>query len=235
MLAVAALLFALGGLVQINPIWLWGPYEPALGTNGAQPDWYLGWLIGALRLVPGFDVTIGDYTLIPNPFWGGVLFPTIVLVVLVAWPWVERRVTRDRGIHNVLDRPRDAPVRTAMGASFLTWVALIFVAGSADRATTFFGLDYEAQIWVYRVAVWVLPVLAGVVTHRFCRELLANEVVEKERHEAEHEAEQEPDEERRRKIERAVASLEAREEAGPPALAPAASPASERALPTARS
>lgn len=61
---VAGVLVALGGLVQINPIWQWGPYESYLGTNGAQPDWYLGWLIGALRLVPSFDVTIGDYTLV---------------------------------------------------------------------------------------------------------------------------------------------------------------------------
>jgi ubiquinol-cytochrome c reductase cytochrome b subunit len=187
--AVAALLFALGGLVQINPIWLWGPYEPGLGTNGAQPDWYLGWLIGALRLVPGFDVTIGSYTLVPNPFWGGVLFPTVVLVVLVAWPWVERRVTRDRAIHNVVDRPRDAPVRTAVGASFLTWVALIFVAGSADRATTFFGLDYEAQTHVYRVAVWVIPLLVFLLALSLCRGLKRADEVELVRERAEAEAE----------------------------------------------
>ena len=73
--AVAGVLFLLGGLVQINPIWLWGPYHVAHATNGAQPDWYLGWLIGALAADPGFDVTIGDYTLVPNPFWGGVAVP----------------------------------------------------------------------------------------------------------------------------------------------------------------
>ena len=73
--AVAGVLVLLGGLVQINPIWLWGPYHTYLSTNGAQPDWYLGWLIGALRLMPGFDLVIGDYTLVPNPFWGGAAFP----------------------------------------------------------------------------------------------------------------------------------------------------------------
>src|ERR687886_357620 len=110
MCAVAALLFALGGLVQINPIWLWGPYETGIGTNGAQPDWYLGWLIGGLRLMPGFDVTIGSYTLVPNPFWGGALFPLVVFCVLLFFPWIERRFTRDRRPHNVLDRPRDNPL-----------------------------------------------------------------------------------------------------------------------------
>ena len=75
LLAVAGVLVLLGGLVQINPIWLWGPFHTYSSTNGAQPDWYLGWLIGALRLMPGLDSTIGDYTLVPNPFWGGVALP----------------------------------------------------------------------------------------------------------------------------------------------------------------
>jgi ubiquinol-cytochrome c reductase cytochrome b subunit len=185
MFAVAALLFALGGLIQINPIWLWGPYEVALSTNGAQPDWYLGWLIGALRLVPGFDVTIGDYTLVPNPFWGGVLFPLIVLVVLVAFPWAERRITGDRLAHHVLDRPRDAPGRTAFGLAFLSWVFLVFVAGSADRMTVFLGLDYAAQIWFYRVAVWAAPVAVFFVARAACRALQRAERLERARHEAE--------------------------------------------------
>jgi ubiquinol-cytochrome c reductase cytochrome b subunit len=183
--AVAAVLFLLGGLVQINPIWLWGPYEVALGTNGAQPDWYLGWLIGGLRLMPGFDVVIGDYTLIPNPFWGGVLFPLVVLAVLAAFPWLERRVTGDRRPHNVLDRPRDAPGRMAFGSAFLAWVTIVFVAGSADRATVFFGLDYENQIRVYRVLVWVLPVVIFFVVRRVCRGLQEAEEVEAIRDQAE--------------------------------------------------
>jgi ubiquinol-cytochrome c reductase cytochrome b subunit len=166
MLAVAALLFLLGGLIQINPIWQWGPYETGLGTNGAQPDWYLGWLIGALRLMPGFDVTIGDYTLVPNPFWGGILFPTIVMLVLLAFPWLERRRTGDHAVHNVLDRPSDAPGRTAFGAAFLSWVVIIFIAGSADRTTVYFGLSYTTEIWVYRVVAILLPFAVFFVTRR---------------------------------------------------------------------
>ena len=178
MAAVAAALFALGGLVQINPIWLWGPYEPALGTNGAQPDWYLGWLIGALRLMPGFDVTIGSYTLVANPFWGGVLFPTVVLVVLLAFPWLERRITGDHRAHNVLDRPRDAPGRTAFGSAFVSWIVLVFVAGAVDRSTVFFGLSYTAQVWFFRVAVWVIPLLLFFAVRRFCRGLQRADEVE---------------------------------------------------------
>jgi ubiquinol-cytochrome c reductase cytochrome b subunit len=188
MLAVAALLFLLGGLVQINPIWQWGPYEVANGTNGAQPDWYLGWLIGALRLVPGFDLTIGDYTLVGNPFWGGALFPLVVLLVLLAIPAGERRLTGDGSLHNLVDRPRDAPGRTAFGMAFLAWVALIFVAGSADRMTVFLGLSYVGQIWFYRAASLVLPFVAYVVTRRVCLALQESERLEADREAAEAEA-----------------------------------------------
>jgi ubiquinol-cytochrome c reductase cytochrome b subunit len=178
LLGVAALLFLLGGLVQINPIWLWGPYHVAESTNGAQPDWYLGWLIGALRLVPNFDVVIGGYTVVPNPFWGGALFPLVVLGVLMAWPWLEARVTGDHGYHNVLDRPRDAPGRTAFGAAFLSWVFLIFFAGSADRIYLFLNWSYATQIWIYRVLVFALPLFVFFVTRKVCRELQGIESVE---------------------------------------------------------
>jgi ubiquinol-cytochrome c reductase cytochrome b subunit len=155
------------------------------GTNGAQPDWYLGWLIGALRLVPGFDVTIGNYTLVPNPFWGGVLFPTVVIGILALWPWLERKVTGDRNFHNLLERPRDNPWRTAIGLALMTWVFLVFLSGSADRVNVLFGLDYTHQIWAYRVIVWVVPVIVFFVTKRVCRELLEGEAFARVREAAE--------------------------------------------------
>jgi ubiquinol-cytochrome c reductase cytochrome b subunit len=130
-------------------------------------------------------VTIGNYTVVPNPFWGGALFPLIVLGVLASWPWLERRFTRDYGYHNVLDRPRDAPGRTAFGAAFFTWVALIFLAGSADRAYVSLGWSYVTQIWVYRALVVFAPFVVFFVTRRVCRELQAIERVEQRRQEAE--------------------------------------------------
>jgi quinol---cytochrome-c reductase cytochrome b subunit len=173
--AVAAVLFALGGLVQINPIWQWGPYEPYLGTNGAQPDWYLGWLIGALRLMPHFDIVIGTYTVVPNPFWGGILFPLVVFGFLFAWPSIERRWSGDRAQHNLLDRPRDNPRRTAVGAALFTWVATIFFAGSADRAFVQFGVPYEGQLWAYRAASFLLPLAVYLLTRRVCERLREGE------------------------------------------------------------
>jgi ubiquinol-cytochrome c reductase cytochrome b subunit len=186
---VAGGLLLLGGLIQINPIWQWGPFEPWLGTNGAQPDWYLGWLIGALRLMPTFDVTVGHFTLVPNPFWGGALFPLIVLGLLVMFPWIERRLTGDRTVHNLLDRPRDAPNRTAFGVAFLTWVFLIFAFGAADRIFVLWGLSYNTQLYIFRIGIWVLPLGLFFLVRRVCRELQASDRIEEVREEAEDEAE----------------------------------------------
>jgi len=186
--AVMAVLFLLGGLVQINPIWQWGPFEPWLATNGAQPDWYLGWLIGALRLMPSFDVVVGHYTLIPNPFWGGVAFPLFVLGVLATFPWLERLLTRDVRAHNVLDRPREAPTRTAFGVAFLSWIFLIFAFGASDRLYVLFGVSYETLLDVFRFAIWVVPAVLFVLVRLLCRELGHTDRIERERDCAEREA-----------------------------------------------
>jgi ubiquinol-cytochrome c reductase cytochrome b subunit len=179
--AVASVLFLLGGLVQINPVWQWGPYEVAQGTNGAQPDWYLGWLIGGLRLMPGFDVTVGDYTLVPNAFWGGALFPLVVFAILFLWPSLERRRTGDYRFHNLLDRPRDRPWHTAAVSAFLTWVAVVFLAGAADRVAVTFSLSYESLLWFFRALVVFLPVLVFVLVKRLCAELQVSEAYEDRR------------------------------------------------------
>ena len=169
--AVAGVLFLLGGLIQINPIWQWGPYHPYLSENGAQPDWYIGWLIGALRLMPNWELVIAGRTVIPNPFWGGAAFPLVVFGVLFAWPAIERRITRDARRHDLLDRPRDRPIRTAVGAAFLSWVVIVFAVGSTDRIFYRLGIPYTTQIHVWRVGVWVIPLVVFFATRSACRSL----------------------------------------------------------------
>jgi ubiquinol-cytochrome c reductase cytochrome b subunit len=169
---VAAVLFLAGGLIQINPIWQWGPYHPYLSENGAQPDWYIGWLIGALRLMPNWEgPTIAGHTLFPNPFWGGAAFPLVVFAVMYAWPAIERRVTGDHRRHDLLDRPRDRPVRTAIGAAFLSWVVIVFAVGSTDRIFYRLHISYEQQIHFWRVGIWVLPAIVFFATRQVCRSL----------------------------------------------------------------
>jgi ubiquinol-cytochrome c reductase cytochrome b subunit len=165
-----------------------GPFQPWLATNGAQPDWYLGWLIGALRLMPSFDVVIGNHTLIPNPFWGGVAFPLLVLAVLACFPWVERRLTRDESAHNLLDRPREAPTRTAFGVAFLSWIFLIFAFGASDRVYVLFWIPYETLLTVFRIAIWVVPAVLFVIARRLCHELQHADRIETDSRQASREA-----------------------------------------------
>jgi ubiquinol-cytochrome c reductase cytochrome b subunit len=174
--ATAGVLFLLGGLVQINPIWLYGPYHVYDATAGAQPDWYVGWLIGALRLMPPLEIHLWGYTIVPNAFFGGALFPLIVFGLLYAWPAVERRITGDHARHELLDRPRDAPWRTATIAAFFSWVAIVFLAGSQDQVSVHLHVSYVGLIWAFRIASIVVPFVVFFVTRRVCRELKATEL-----------------------------------------------------------
>jgi ubiquinol-cytochrome c reductase cytochrome b subunit len=170
--AVAAVLVLMGGLIQVNPVWLWGPYHPYIGTNGAQPDWYLGWLIGALRIMPNLEIHLFGHTLVPNPFFGGVLFPAIVFGLLYALPWLDRRfISKDYRRHDLLEHPRDNPRRSALAAAVLSAVTVVFAAGSADRLFFQFGFGYEGAIWFFRGAFLVVPVVVYVLTKRVCVEL----------------------------------------------------------------
>jgi ubiquinol-cytochrome c reductase cytochrome b subunit len=163
---LAAVFGLMGGLLQINPVWLYGPFDPATVASPAQPDWYLGWLEGALRLFPPWEIRIFGHV-IANPFYPTVLLPGLTFLVLYAWPWIERRLTGDRAEHHLLDRPRDNPLRTGVGVAALTFYALLFLAGSNDIIADLFAFPVNAVTWVMRIAVLVLPVLAGFVTYRF--------------------------------------------------------------------
>lgn len=176
MAATVAVLVLLGGLVQINPVWQWGPYEPWIGENGAQPDFYFGWLIGALRIVPSFDVVIGGRTIIPNPFWGGLLYPAAVFGVLYAFPAIDRRFfTKDADAHHLLQRPRDNPRRTAFVWAATSLIGIVLLYGAADRLFLAASVSYAAQTWIARGLVILGPVGVYVLSVRTCRELVARE------------------------------------------------------------
>jgi ubiquinol-cytochrome c reductase cytochrome b subunit len=175
LLVVSGVLFLLGGLVQINPIWQWGPNEPYLSTNGAQPDWYVGWLIGALRLMPPLEVQLGSFTVVPSPFWGGALFPLIVFGVLYAWPALARRLVDDRRRHNLLERPRDNPKRTGLVLAFVVWVFIVFAAGATDRLYFRSFISYEGQVWFFRGLTLLAPFVVYFASRRVCEELRVRE------------------------------------------------------------
>ena len=161
---VASVLTLLGGLAQINPIWLYGPFRAANVSGPAQPDWYLGWLEGALRIFPSWEIRIHG-VVIPNPFFPAVLLPGITFGLLYAWPMVERRFTGDYAAHNLLERPHDRPVRSAIGVTALAFYIVLFLAGSNDLMAKWFSVPVETITWVLRIAVVVTPLVAGAVTY----------------------------------------------------------------------
>ena len=111
-------------------------------SAGSQPDWYIGWLEGALRLMPPWEVRIGGFE-IPNPFFPGVLLPGHHVHAVV-------RLAVDRGVvhqglreHHLLDRPRDRPVRSALGVAVLAFYVVLFFAGGNDVIAAHFDLSVE--------------------------------------------------------------------------------------------
>jgi ubiquinol-cytochrome c reductase cytochrome b subunit len=169
---VFAVCAALGGLAQINPVWLYGPFQPAAVSAGSQPDWYIGWLEGALRLMPPWELRVGGFE-IPNPFFPGVLLPGITFTILYLWPYIEERFTKDHAQHHLLDRPRDRPIRTSVGVAVLAFYLVLFLAGGNDVIAAHFSLSVNAVTYVFRALLFVLPAAAGLVTYRLCKELAA--------------------------------------------------------------
>ncbi len=169
---VVAVLAALGGLVQINPIWLYGPYQPAAVSTAAQPDWYLGWAEGAIRLFPPWYLHAGRYG-VPEVFWPAIALPTITFALLYAWPFIERRFTHDTAEHHLLDRPRDRPVRTAIGVGVLTFYIVLLVAGGQDLFAQWFNVSINSVTITLRILVFALPVATALVAWKACRDLAA--------------------------------------------------------------
>jgi ubiquinol-cytochrome c reductase cytochrome b subunit len=170
---IFAVLCLLGGLVQINPVWLYGPFEPEQVSSPAQPDWYLGWVEGAIRLFPSWEVRAFGYE-IPNPFFPAILLPGLTFAALYAWPFIEARFTGDREPHNLLDRPRDHPVRTALGVATLVFYAVMFIAASNDLIAKWLRVPVLATTQVFRFLILILPPLAGYMTYRLMKALAAS-------------------------------------------------------------
>jgi ubiquinol-cytochrome c reductase cytochrome b subunit len=170
---VVAVLGALAGLAQINPVWLYGPFDPASVSTAAQPDWYVGWLEGALRLAGPWQVHVFGRT-ISEVFWPAVFLPGIFFGVLFAWPWLERRVTGDRAEHHLLDRPRDRPVRTALGVAGLTFFVVLTVAGAQDIVAQHLDVSILTVTDTLRILLFALPVAFGCIAWTWARDLRAD-------------------------------------------------------------
>ena len=167
---VAAVVALLAGIAQINPIWVYGPFRPANVSTLSQPDWYMGWLEGAMRLMPPWEIRAFGFEL-PNPFFPGVLIPGVTFGMLLAWPFLEARFSGDHAEHHVLDRPRDRPLRTALGVATLAFYTVLGLGGASDALSTLFDISLNRLIWTLRVLLFVVPVVAAYLTRQLCLEL----------------------------------------------------------------
>ncbi|MFF8691171.1 cytochrome bc complex cytochrome b subunit [Streptomyces sp. NPDC015144] len=174
-LMVAAVTVWLGATAQINPVWSYGPYRGDQAVVDSQPDWYVGFLEGALRLMPPWENEVAGHTLMWNVLVPAVLLPGLLFLVLYAYPFFEEWVTGDPREHHLCDRPRDRPTRTALGVAAIVFYAVLLMAGGNDVTALVFHVSVEALTWILRVALVVGPLLAYAVTARVCLALQARE------------------------------------------------------------
>ncbi|MBE8471264.1 cytochrome bc1 complex cytochrome b subunit [Streptomyces justiciae] len=175
-LLVFGVLTLLAGLAQINPVWTYGPYRPDQASTGSQPDWYVGFLEGALRLVPPWETSVAGHTIMWNVLLPAVVLPALLFLVLYAYPFVEQRLTGERHEeHHLCDRPRERPVRTGLGVAGITFYGVLLLAGGNDVVAQTFRISLNTLTWVLRIALVVAPVLAFMLTRRLCHALLESE------------------------------------------------------------
>ena len=168
---VFGVLVLISSFFTINPIWNYGPYDPSPVSAGTQPDWYIGFADGILRLIPpGWEFVLFGYT-----FSFNILVPMGVLglfiVLVMVYPFIEAWITGDQREHHMADRPRNAPMRTAIGAAGVTFYAVLWAAASSDIMATHFRLAVEDVTHALQTLLILGPILAFIVTKRICLNL----------------------------------------------------------------
>ncbi|MBB5791508.1 cytochrome b [Jiangella mangrovi] len=165
---VSGVLVLMAATLQVNPVWLWGPFDPSQAAAGSRPPWYLGFLDGAVRLMPPWEMDVFGYTLTLSVVIPVMVLPGVLLTTLALYPWFEQWATRDRRDPDVLDRPRDVPVRTALVAAFVSFYLVLWLAGGNDVLATLLHIPLNGLTRALQVAVFVVPPVAFWVTKRIC-------------------------------------------------------------------
>ena len=161
----------LGAVASINPVWLFGPYTPGQISAGSQPDWYMGWLDGLVRMAPPWETHAFGHTISWNILIPTLIVPGILFTGMALYPFIESWITGDKREHHLLDRPRNVPNRTALGVMSITFVLISLINGGNDILAVAFDLSINQIMWFSRIAIFVLPPLAFVITKRLCLSL----------------------------------------------------------------
>ncbi|MFF1282828.1 cytochrome bc complex cytochrome b subunit [Streptomyces sp. NPDC058299] len=173
LLVVAGVLTLMAAVMQINPVWSFGPYRADQVSIDAQPDWYVGFLEGALRLMPGAETDIAGHTIVWDVLLPAVVLPTTLFLVLYAYPFFERWITGPGPEQHLCDRPRNQPTRTALGAAAVSAYAVLLMAGGQDVMVHVFDVRLEVLTYTFRTALFVVPFVVHHATKRACLGLQA--------------------------------------------------------------
>ncbi|MEV7141649.1 cytochrome bc1 complex cytochrome b subunit [Streptomyces tauricus] len=162
---VSAVIFLIAGIAQINPVWNYGPFRPDQVSAGSQPDWYMGVADGFLRVMPGWEINFWGHTLALDNFLP-LLVGMLLFLALGAYPFLEAWVTGDDREHHLLDRPRNRPVRTALGAAWLSVYLVALIGAANDVVAIRLHVSVNAVTWCVRIGLFAAPVLVYTVTKR---------------------------------------------------------------------
>ena len=167
-LIVFGVIALMGGLMSINPVWKYGPYDPTKITAGVQPDWYLAWPDGLLRIIPAWETHLWGHTVSWNIVLPIMVAPMLMLTVVMLLPFIESWITGDKREHHLLQRPRNAPTRTAFMVALITFYGLAWTAGGNDIIAVKLHLSINQITYALRVLIFVGPMIAFLITRRWC-------------------------------------------------------------------
>ena len=153
---------------QINPIWLYGPYSPLSISSGSQPDFYMGFLEGSLRIMPAWQWVVFNHTFAFNVFIPALVPLGLVMTGAALWPFLEQWITGDRREHHINQRPRNAPTRTALGIAMISFYGVLWLEGSNDILADHFDVPLYTITEIARVAIFAVPIIAYILTKRIC-------------------------------------------------------------------
>jgi ubiquinol-cytochrome c reductase cytochrome b subunit len=168
MLIVFGFVVLMAATLQINPVWLWGPYDPAHVGAGTQPDWYIGFLDGALRLMPPWEIDVFGRELPLSVLVPALMLPGIILIALAIYPWIEEKIIGVDGDQHTLDRPRDMPARTGLGVAFVVFYVLLWIGGGNDVVATVVHVPVNWVTRFLQISIVLMPPLAYWITKRIC-------------------------------------------------------------------
>jgi ubiquinol-cytochrome c reductase cytochrome b subunit len=128
----------------------------------------MGWPDGALRIMPGIETHIWGHTISWNVMIPILILPIVMLIILMLLPFLEAWITGDKRTHHLLERPRNAPTRTATMVALMTFYGLLWAAGGNDIIAIVFNASINHITYFMRGAVFIGPVIAFLITRRWC-------------------------------------------------------------------